>query len=207
MAEVKSKQTGGAPTLRTARAEVTRRRIAEAGRRLFAARGYGATTMAAIAVEAEVAVQTVYAVYRSKAGILRALRESVVRQPDAVRSYEEALRERNLERKLGLFARSIRRRWQEGHDIVAVNEEAGRTEPEIREEVERTMAVRREGIARLARSLPLRGSAIRDPARATAILDALTLPQVYQELVGVHGWSPDDFEAWLAETLGTQFSR
>jgi TetR/AcrR family transcriptional regulator, regulator of autoinduction and epiphytic fitness len=203
---VKAEAARSGPSLRAARAEVTRRRIAEAARRLFAARGYGATTLAAIAGEAEVAVQTVYAVYGSKAGILRALRESVLHQPDAGKAYEQALRERNLDRKLRLFAHSIRRRWEEGHDVVAINEEAGRTEPQVRQEVERVLSTRRSGLARFARSLPLRGAAIQDPAQATAVLDALTLPQVYQELVVVHGWSPDDFEAWLARVLSDQFA-
>ena len=40
--------------------------------------------------------------------------------------------------------------------------------------------------------------------RATAILDALTLPEVYVELVDVHGWTPDDYEAWLGRSLRQQ---
>lgn len=37
--------------------------------------------------------------------------------------------------------------------------------------------------------------------RAAAILDAVTLPQVYGSLVGTHGWAPDAYEAWLRETI------
>ncbi len=57
-------------------AEVTRRRIVAAARVLFARDGYGATTLRGIATEAGVAVQTVYAVYGSKAGTLAALLDS-----------------------------------------------------------------------------------------------------------------------------------
>jgi len=187
-------------SLRAERAEVTRRRIAEAARRLFTARGYGATTLKAIAHEAGVAVQTVYAVYRSKPGILRALRESLVRQPEANALYEASLKEANPGRKIDLFARSIRNRWEHGHDIVAVHEQAGRTDRTVYKEVEKVLAVRRNGIARLAQSF---GSQV-DGARTTAILDALTVPDVYTELVEINGWTPDDYEAWLARTLRQQ---
>lgn len=194
MADVKA---GHAITLRAERALVTRDRIVAAARTLFARDGYGATTLTAIATEAGVAVQTVYAVFGSKAGILRALRQSVVDQPEADALFGEAIQAASPKRKLKLFARSIRRRWEAGHDIVAIDGQAATTDAAVRSEVEQAMARRRAGIGRLAASLP----APVDVARATATLDALTLPEVYRELIEVHGWTPDDYETWLAEAL------
>ena len=37
--------------------------------------------------------------------------------------------------------------------------------------------------------------------RAGAVIDALTMPEVYLELVGAHGWTPDEYEAWLGAAL------
>lgn len=187
-------------SLRAERAEVTRRRIAEAARSLFAARGYGATTLQAIADEAGVAVQTVYAVYRSKLGILEALRESVRHQPEASALFGAAVSESDPGRKIDLFASSIRHRWEYGHDIVALHEQAGRTDRNVHEEAEKVVAVRRNGIARLAQSF---GGKV-DPTRAAAILVAVTEPNVYRELVEISGWTPDEYEAWLARTLRQQ---
>ena len=201
MSNVKS---GPRPTLRAERAAVTRRRIAEAARALFSQQGYGATTLTAIAVEAGVAVQTVYAVYGSKAGILRALREEVLRQPEAEALYEGAIQAPSAERKVALFARSIRRRWEYGHDVVAIHADAASTDPTLRIEVDQVLAIRRAGIGRLAQSLVPRLAASVDVARATAILDSLTLPEVYREFVDVQGWTPDEFEAWLDSTLRQQ---
>lgn len=201
MSDVKS---GQRPTLRAERATVTRRRIAEAARVLFSQHGYGATTLAAIAVEAGVAVQTVYAVYGSKAGILRALRVEVVRQPEADALFEGAIQATSPEQKLELFAGSIRMRWEYGHDIVEIHEDAAATDPTLRVEVETVLAMRRSGIGRLARSLEGDLAAGVGVPRATAILDALTLPAVYRELIGVQGWTPDEFEAWLTATLKEQ---
>lgn len=192
------------PTLRDERAQVTRRRIADAARALFRTRGYGATTLQAVADEAGVAVQTVYAVYGSKAGILHELRDTVLRQPAAEALYEEAMEEADPGRKLELFACSIRRRWEFGHDVVAIQLDAGAIDPSVRVEVEQVLGMRRNGIARFARSLEAELSAGIDTAHATAILDAQTLPEVYAELTDIAGWSPDEYEAWLAKCLKNQ---
>ena len=192
------------PTLRDERAQVTRRRIADAARALFRTRGYGATTLQAVADEAGVAVQTVYAVYGSKAGILHELRDTVLRQPDAEALFDQAIGAADTARKLELFASSIRRRWEFGHDVVAIHADAGASDPSVRVEVEQVLGMRRNGIARLAQSLEAELPSRVDRAHATAILDALTLPEVYSELTEIGGWSADEFEAWLANVLKDQ---
>lgn len=191
-------------TLRDERAAVTRRRIADAARTLFSTRGYGATTLQAVADEADVAVQTVYAVYGSKAGILHELRDTVLRQPAAEALYEDAMREAKADRKLELCASSIRRRWEFGHDVVAIHRDAGATDPSVRAEVEQVLGMRRNGIARLAQSMEGQLALGTDIAHATAVIDALTLPEVYAELTEIGGWSADEFEDWLARCLKSQ---
>jgi AcrR family transcriptional regulator len=201
MVDVKRDPPRPAVSLRAERAAVTRRRITMAARRLFARNGYGATTLKEVASEAGVAVQTVYAVYGSKAGILEALREEALHQPEAEALVREATEQPSPVRCLELFARSIRRRWELAGDIVAIHRDAATTDPAVREGVERVLGIRRAGMAGLARTL---GGDLRDGmdvTRATAILDALTLPEVYAELVDVQGWTPDEYEAWLAAAL------
>jgi len=192
------------PTLREERAALTRSRIAQAARRLFGSQGYGATTLAAVAEEAGVAVQTVYAVYGSKAAILRTLREDVLNEPHAGAAFGQALAEPDAGRRLVLFARSIRLRWEYGHDVVSINEVAGATDPKIRKDVEEILGVRRRGLAQVARSIRAELAAGLTVAQAAALLDALTLPSVYAQLVAVHRWTPDRFELWLAVTLRRQ---
>ena len=195
------------PTLRNEQAELTRRRITGAARALFAARGYGATTLQAVAAEAGVAVQTVYAIYLSKAGILRALRLAVMVQPDAEALYREALEAGPPELKLELFARSIRRRWEAGAQVVRFHVEAASVDPEIRAEVEEVLARRRGGIAALVASLADSLVPALDIARASAIVDALTLPEVYVELTDVGGWTADAYEDWLSLSLRRELLR
>jgi AcrR family transcriptional regulator len=198
---VKSERGARRPTLRDERAQVTRQRIADAARRLFARQGYAATTLAGIATEAGVAVQTVYAVYGSKVGILHVLRESAMNQPEAEALYALAMDEPSAPRRLDLFARSIRRRWELSGDVVAIHRDAGTADPEVRAGVAATLERRQAGIRALASTLEKALRPGMDVAKAAAIVDALTLPEVYAELVDVQRWAPDAYEGWLAAAL------
>jgi len=188
-------------TLREERAEATRLRIAAAARRLFARDGYAAVTLASVAVEAGVAVQTVYAVYGSKLGILTALRVGAMNQPEAEAAFRAAMRAPSEARRLREFARSIRLRWEDAADVVLIHRDAAAADPGVRAGLEQTLAVRRAGIAGLARTLEPGLRPGLDSDRASAILDALTLPEVYMELTGPVGWTPDAFESWLGDAL------
>src|SRR3954452_16557682 len=73
MAEgVKDKRRYNSPHRRE-QAAATRREILDAANRLFERQGYAATTMAAVAAEAGVALKTVYVAFEAKSGVLRAL--------------------------------------------------------------------------------------------------------------------------------------
>jgi TetR/AcrR family transcriptional regulator of autoinduction and epiphytic fitness len=189
-----------AGSLRAERATVTRRRILVAARRRFADAGYAATTLREIASEAGVAVQTVYAVFGSKANILRSLRESVVEDPAASEAYAAALAATDPRDALRAFARSIRLRWEAGHDIVSINTQAAATDPGVRAEVEAVTAIRRRGIGRLALRLGGLDPDL-DVRLAESLLNALTLTEIFQELVSRHGWSADEYESWLVRAF------
>ncbi|HET7031014.1 MAG TPA: helix-turn-helix domain-containing protein [Candidatus Limnocylindrales bacterium] len=183
------------PSLRAERAAATRTRILEAARARFSRDGYAASTLTDVAADAGVAVQTVYAVFGSKPGILRGLRELVARDPVADDAFEAAVAGRGAER-LHRFAHSIRLRWERGWDVTAIHRDAALSDASIRAEVEAVLARRGAGIGRLVAD-----GTLGPPARAQAIVDALTLPEVYERLVRIHGWSADEYEAWLARAL------
>src|SRR5258707_727390 len=99
---------------RRAAAEQTRRHILEAARRLFLERGYVATSMAAIAAEAGVSHETVYATFGPKPVLFRYLIEIALSGTDApVPALERASThdmqaEADLSRRLAMFAHVIR---------------------------------------------------------------------------------------------------
>jgi AcrR family transcriptional regulator len=189
------------PTLRQERAAATRRRILASARRLFFQGGYAATTLKAVAADAGVAVQTVYAVFGSKAAILAELRAQVVTQPEADHALQAAMREPTFEGRLAGFARSIRLRWELAGDIVRVNEDAARADPAIRAGVQAAAGRRQAGITRFVHAAAEDLAIDLDLPRAIAIVDALTLYDLYDQLVGFHGWPPDTYQAWLTAEL------
>ena len=65
-------------TRRAEKAQETYRRIVEAATRLFLDRGYVPTTIDAIADAADVAVETVYARFRTKANLMVAVKDAAV---------------------------------------------------------------------------------------------------------------------------------
>lgn len=70
---------------RARQAAATRQRIIDAAGRLFAEHGYTATTISAIAQEADVAVETVYARFKNKQNLLEAfLDQSIVGDAEPV---------------------------------------------------------------------------------------------------------------------------
>src|SRR6476646_3500492 len=66
-------------TRRREQAESTRVHILEAAQMLFERDGYAATTMAAIARTAGVALKTVYLAFETKSGVLRAVWDTLLR--------------------------------------------------------------------------------------------------------------------------------
>src|SRR5688572_29482976 len=114
MAEgVKSKRSYNSPRRRE-QAAATRTEILRAAQRLFEQHGYAATTVAAIAAEAGVALKTVYVAYETKSGLLRALWHLLLRGDQADvpvgerRWYQEVLEEPDPERQLRSNARNSR---------------------------------------------------------------------------------------------------
>jgi len=180
---------------------VTRNRILDAARRRFFEDGYAATTLRAVAAEAGVAVQTVYAVFGSKAAILAELRALAVNLPEADAAGRAAAGEPTPERRLAGFAHSIRLRWELAGDIVRVNQDAVRVDPSLRPGIAAADARRRGGIAAFVRGIEADLGAHIDVDRSIGVVNALTLYAVYEELISVQGWTPDAYEAWLADSL------
>ena len=63
------------------------------------------------------------------------------------------------------------------------------------------MTGRREGMQNFARHLEPALREGLDAAHAAAILQALCMPEVFDELVRHSGWSADEYQAWLGRTI------
>jgi AcrR family transcriptional regulator len=191
-------------THRQRQALQTRRLIVDAARRLFLERGYGVTTMEAIAGEAGVAVSTVYAIFKNKRAFLREIRSDLLDQARTREIHEEARKQEDPELRLEMMAHQNRRQWEFGGSMIAIHEGAAAVDREAAAELREVLSGRRRIMTRFVQEMKDALSPDLDASRATAILLALCQPAVYRELVEESGWSPGEYEAWLSEALKEQ---
>jgi AcrR family transcriptional regulator len=197
---------------RRQQAERTRRDILDAAQRLFEGQGYAATTMAAIAGEAGVALKTVYVAFETKAGVLRALWHLLLRGdqedvPVAGRGwYREVLEEPDPERLLRRTARYSRQVKERVGGILPVIRSAADADADVGELWRRIQSEFYDTMRPLVEAVEARGGLAPglDVTRATDILWTLNHPDLWHLLVGQRGWTADQFEAWFADTLCEQ---
>ncbi|HEX5296468.1 MAG TPA: TetR/AcrR family transcriptional regulator [Streptosporangiaceae bacterium] len=187
------------PTYRQLQAQATRERIAEAARRLFGTDGYGATSMEAIAREAGVATRTVYAAFGAKREILSLICERWIEEAGARELAGQVLAEADPARRLRAAAHWLRVLYSAGFDVVLIFEAATDESPETRALLRSKLAGRNEVMDAMIASL--QGQLAVPLAQAQAMYRALAAPGVYRELVQESGWSPEDFERWVGDTL------
>ena len=199
MEKVKSKLTH-----RQRQALATRELIVDAARELFLAQGYMATTIEAISAGAGVAVSTVYAVFRNKRGILQAIRERWHRESGQRDIYRQAMEQQDPKRRLELAAYATRRQWETGGAMMAIYQAAAAADPDAAAELSTALQGRRTFLTQFIDAMSEQLRLDLSPTRATALFSTLTQPTIYQELVGEEGWSPEEYEVWLAETLQQQ---
>ncbi len=189
---------------RQRQALATRQLILDVARALFLEQGYGATTIEAISQQAGLAVSTVYSIYKNKRGILNAIREDWHAESEQREIYHTALHEYNAERRMDFAASATRRQWATGATLIAIYSGAAAVDLEAAAELNEALAGRRAYMTQFIHATAPMLRPDLSPERATAIYLALTCVEVYQELVEAAGWSPDDYERWLAAALKQQ---
>ena len=197
---------------RQARTRRTRTAVVEAARALFLERGYAATTIEAISIASDTPQATVYRLFSSKLGILKAVLDvSIAGDDESVPMLQRPqvlalLSDDDPRNQLTGFAallRGLMARTAPMHRILA---DAARSDEDAASLLEEIAKQRQEGQRRIARSLA-RANALRAGLRerdAADIIYALASPDVYSLLVADRGWSPDRYEEWVKETLATQ---
>ena len=184
-------------------AHQTRRDILAAARRLFAERGYTATSINDIAAEAGVAVQTIYARLGSKRGMVLALID-LIDEEAGVNQLVPGVMNASTSHEALRAGIGISRAVQErcGDVIEALFTAAG-AEPDLAEAVAEGQRRHREGARLVVGRIRELGGLREDvpPAHAQAVFSLSTTHEAWRELTeGFHlGW--DTAEAQLADAL------
>ena len=188
---------------RDAQAARTRDAIVEAAARLIRSGGLTSATMEAIAAEAGVAVQTVYAAFGSKPGILAALLERLELDADPDRFASDLRSANTAHDQVRAIAAYHRRLFQVGAEVIAASLGSVATDADLDRHVRSGHDRRRAGQAAVVRSWQHAGALRHGLGRGEAadVLWALTAPELYLLHTTISGWSAARYERWLAATI------
>jgi AcrR family transcriptional regulator len=195
-------------TRRQVQADATRTEVVSAAARLFATRGYVATTLEAVAAEAGVALQTIYNAVGNKRALLEAALDLTVSGPEAPRTVPTFMAERtaaaaDADAVVEVLAEWFTEAMPRTSGIVLAIDEAAAVDPAAAELATRRAGQRLANYARAADELARRGSLRPGLGReeAAALIWAVGHPGVYRVLVVDGGWAPSRYRAWVADML------
>jgi AcrR family transcriptional regulator len=200
---------GAASQARTRR---TRAAVVEAARTLFVERGFAATTIEAISDLSDTPQATVYRLFSSKFGILKAVLDVSIAGDDLAVPMVDRPRVRALladadpVRQLTGFAALLRELLARTAPVHRLLADAAKSDTDAASLLAALAHQRHEGQRRIARSLA-RSGALKPELRerdAADIIHALASPEVYGLLVFDRGWSGERYETWVRTTLADQ---
>lgn len=196
-------------TRRRAQARETQNQILQAARRLFVAHGYAGATIEAIAQEAGVAPETVFASFGNKRTILTRLIDISVGGDDLPLSLmqrpgpQAVLYTTDPVRQIQLFAEDISHILARVAPLFEVMRMAAKREPDIADLLAGLLAQRLGNMTEFVQSLaghsPLREGL--DVLQAAEIVWGITSPELYTLFTVDRGWSREAYGRWLADSL------
>lgn len=192
---------------RAAQALRNRTAVLDAAQRQFLERGYGSATVASIAREAGVSVETIYKAFGAKADLVRGIYERGLAGRQQASAYERSDQMREHESD----ARKILRYWAgliaelapDVNPIRLLMRSAAATDPDLAGVLKDSDDERLQRMRHNARFLAKRGD-LRAGVTAREAADVLwtcTSAELYELLVLRRGWSLRHFERFVGDLL------
>lgn len=194
---------------RSLQARRTRRAVVDAAHRSFVEVGYAATTMAAVADEAGVSVETVYKSFGNKPGLAKAVFDAAMAGDDE----PTPLLQRDFVERTTGESDPIQKLEQYGEHLVEVMPRVGPIQLVLRAAAEvdqgaldvweQVQAERLTGVTAFAAHLAADGH-LREDVDADEARDVLWTfdsPDVWDLLVTTRGWTTERYGQWVAQQL------
>ncbi len=191
---------------RARQAEATRHEIVGAARRLFAARGYAATSVRDVAAAAGVSVQTVYDSVGSKRALVQALNDVIDEEAAVGALVGQAMSSTDVDDVVRLGPRIMRAILERAGDIVRVAAGAAGADAALQSVQTEGFARHRAGAQAVVGRLRDRG-VLRpdlDDDEAVEVLAALTDVAFGRMLRDQYGWSFDHIEQFVTDLVRVQ---
>jgi AcrR family transcriptional regulator len=188
---------------RQAKADLTRERVLAAARRMFGRHGFDRTTIAAVAEQAGVSAPLVYALFKSKEGLLRALVDTRVFGEDYARLVATVAQQADPVELLRTVAKITRLVYvTEGRELGFIQRTAILSPPlrKLEEALDRQRYDRQEVVVRRLVELgELRTDLTVAEARDT--LWTLTSGEIFRLFARVRKHTAAQYERWLGSLL------
>lgn len=194
-------------TGRQAQAERNRERVVEVARERFLGEGYAATTVAAIARDAGVSVETVYKAFGGKPGLVRAILaralEGAGPVPAERRSDHLVATEPDPRKIIHGWTRLAMEVAPRGAPVALLVRDAGVTDPEMADLFEEMELGRLARMTDNARRFAEHGHLRPDMSveDAGTVLWTYSSPALYELLVIKRGWSVERFADFTAAAM------
>ncbi len=197
---------------RRAQAQANRDRILAAAQRLFVERGFAGTSIADIALAAQVSTPTVFAHFGSKALLLKEAAETALvgdAQPVPLAQRPEMVhvREgRTPQEVIARFAALVAQAGPRSVPVAMVMYRAADANPELAEVVRTLDGHRLQGAAALAALILPEGDE-EHLAELRDLIWTVNAPVTFDLLVHQRGWPPQRYARWVTEVLGSAADR
>ncbi|CRX37559.1 TetR/AcrR family transcriptional regulator [Estrella lausannensis] len=190
-------------TSRKAAAELTKGRIIDAAKSLFGKKGFEKVTIEEIAEVAGVSAPTVYSVYLSKKGVLLAVLDDALAAERYDELYWKSIHGDSPEKRLMTNTRLARVLYDAEKERLSLLHGSSAIDPvfkDLEKEMEERRYRRQEEVVKAL----FEGGYLKDRltlADARDILWVFTGRDIYRMLVVERGWTSDQYEKWIGESL------
>jgi AcrR family transcriptional regulator len=188
---------------RGAQAAQTKSHILKAAQELFQTEGFDRVTISKLAKAAEVSMPTIYAIFKSKRGVLQSLIDEALPSQKRGLLVDDSMQEKSPKKRLSITAKLSRQIYEAERELSDILRGASVVAPEFKE-LEKEREQRRyerqgEYVKKMMKEKMLAKGLTLQKARD--ILWTMTGRDMYRMLVVERGWTSDEYEKWLAQIL------
>lgn len=186
---------------RDAQAAQTKSHILKAAKKLFHTEGFDRVTINKLAKAADVSMPTIYAIFKSKRGVLQSLIDEALPAEQFAALVDESMHENSPEKCLKATAKLARQMYDAEKELMGFMRGASVIAPEIKklEQEREKRRYERQGeyvtklmkLKALAKGLTLQ--------KARDILWTLSGRDLYRMFVVDRGWTSDEYENYLSQ--------
>ncbi|MGE0009604.1 MAG: TetR/AcrR family transcriptional regulator [Candidatus Babeliales bacterium] len=188
---------------RQAQAQKNKERILATAQKLFESKGFTKVTIEQIAQKAEVSVPSIYAIFKSKIGILRELIDTALPSTEREALIHRAKTEKSPKERLRITAAITRQLYDAEHAQLGLLQHAAILDPLFKKLQQEREQRRYKRLEESMNIMAQEKGFAKDltTSQAHDILWAFTGRDLYRLLVIERGWSSNDYEKWLGNTL------